>query len=422
MKDRISETKKTPSNITKFKDYMRTCFSCTSAQETRKDDGQDLARKIQEIQKREKEQKVIKAEIDSKLANVQDMNNQEKDKISKLVNEGLLTSDNLLSLYQQSKKEVKLLIDAGVRHDDIELIDGKIALKGKTTEISSRDRSKDKQILAEFRSANKGRSITDTLAQAKKDQEVLDSLTDITVHYLEKALKLSPTDRLQFGKDVKDIYTHHDVRVSDAHTLYQYYDLQRRKDELKKMAIGKDKLCKQAYNILSLNARQNRRYKIRLTESLEAYEERREHLVDKYGNSELEKRGKHGKEKRRLDDLIKAKKELLESVLTHKLFNSVMEKLEKDKINTIYKDDNDKKYAKILKLSRETSQDIHAHIQYCQTKYITEKNRIYLEHLIKKHGSGPVRSWLNDVASDGGAVLTVGGSIVTGLTLGGIVS
>lgn len=358
------------------------------------------------------------------LKNFNAQKKQNIDKIQNLLIEGSLSSEYLLSMYKESKKQIEHLVDTGVHPATIKIVDGNIEIKQKSDEpenISPRDRSQDKVNLKAFRKNNKGKSITDKLRQANKDENVLAALVDGTLHYLKNALKLSDDDISHYRLKVQDIYAHHGDRVSDAHTLYQYYDLQRRKDELKAMAFGTDKLCKQAYNVMSLNAHQNRRYKKDVTKILEAEEQRHAHLVEKYGNRKLEKGGKRGKEKRMLDDVIKAKKEELSTNRAFELFNATLEKFEKDILNNRDLDRYERKKRKdILKSARENFDRLYLHTTLSQIAHTLEKNHLFQKYDIRKYGGPLWLSRLNDVSSDGGAILAVGGSVVTGLTLAGI--
>jgi len=366
---------------------------------------------LQELQKQAEQKEANALKVRSALEHCQDQSQQDRDEIQKLLVDGSLTSKHLSSVYEQAKEQIKRLVDAGVDPADED-----IAIKQKSNEAEamySRDRNKDKRILADFKSKHKGKSIADTLEQVNKNQEVLDALADSTTDYLKNALKLSPDDIFHYRSKVREIYVHHGDRVSDAHTLYQYYDLQRRKDELKHMTFGKDKLCRQAYNIMSLNACQNRRHKKEVTRVLEAEEPRRKHLVEKYGNLKLEKGGKRGKEKRMLDDLIKARREKTETDRAFELFTTILEKSERYIINDgdLTKDEREKR-KDILKSARENFDRLRWNRSFSEINHHMERNQIYAKHLIKKYGSTPLAGRLNDVASDGGAIITVAGTMV----------
>jgi hypothetical protein len=336
-----------------------------------------------------------------------------------------LSSEDIFLIYEKAKKQIKRLVDVGVNPADIAIADRNIAIKQKSDQLENQD----KENLEAFRTEHKGKSITDKLKQANKDEKVLGALVDGTLDYLKNAFKLSPKDMSHYRLKVQDIYTHHGDRVSEAHTLYQYYDLQRRKHELKAMSFGKDKLRKQAYNILSLNARKNRRYKIRLTESLEAEEARREHLVEKYGHVKLEKGGKRGREKSLLDDLIQAKKEYEREKIAHTVsFDhvlSIVEDVHKDLIQAQQLSREEIQGCKeVLQMSLDNfkSRVLQTTTGNLDTNYQNRRRDIRLRRLIKKYGNHPFWGDANNVASDGGGVLTVAGTVITGLSVAGAVA
>jgi hypothetical protein len=254
----------------------------------------------------------------------------------------------------------------------------------------------------------------------KPSEQDLDVLAVNTALSLKNVYKFSDDRLLHEAEQIKNLYLNCNSQKDRAEYIYKFY--------------------KKQYNKLS-----KRRFKQDIALISGKLKERLERLEEKYPNTK--EHDKRGKEKALLQELIRLRIDyqkqfsnnlikMIKELHSYDKIASEMEKMKRSYWKTIvkisdkeHKDSLTTRY-KQAKAAYKKFKDRSSHNQRVQTQFsikdirndiikeVREKNatleRTLKDH-ISKNGAGPVRSWLNDVSSDGGFAITV---VELGLAVG----
>jgi len=251
-------------------------------------------------------------------------------------------SDDYIDLLLRYQRDIEYMVKNGAHPSDIvdSKNDGFVDKKKSAPGDGNSAKLTDAFILKarQLEPTVKGMSIQDivtrgttpgaTEAQRKQADSELTALAVLAALSLRNAFKISDTQLPDLVIQIKDIYVDHARQSEIAKVVYEYYTLQRKK---KNRWHSLQKLPKDLYYTLSLSKRENRRYKKGLALILGKMEERREHLVERYPKRSKNKRGKRGREKEMLDELIKLKEECQRKTKDN-LTNAVKAQLPYDRI------------------------------------------------------------------------------------------
>jgi hypothetical protein len=244
----------------------------------------------------------------------------------------------------------------------------------------------------------------------KSSEQDLDVLAVNTALSLKNVYKFSDDQLLHEAEQIKNLYLNCNSQEHAAEYIYQFY---------------KEKPSKF----------RRRRFKQNIVLILGKFEERLNRLKEKYPNAKA--CFKHGKEIALLKKLIDLKNvyqeqfsnnliKMIKELHSYDKISSEMEMVKRKYWETIVDTSNKecknnlKARYKQAEVAYETFKDRSSHKQRVQTQFsikdirddmikeIREKNAT-LERTLKDHiannGAGPIRSWLNDISSDGGFVI-----------------
>lgn len=366
-------------------------------------------------------------------------------------------------LENKYREEIDKLYKEGARPDDIIITKDGFGVKDRAL-----DKLEDTRIIKYInnidfinkRLANfHGDSIKNIVK--KGSTKDLNALTDLTVYYLtqskEKAFTVSSDEQLvKIWNQVREIYERQAKfrdNTKEAIDLIRYTE---RYSELKHFPAKKKasqesakRKFKQLDSYLSYSlmpSHRSRLLKQKMVKTLEQEEARKQHLEKKYGShksgilkdaangQEIKLKGSRGKEQRKLALIIELRKELqrisdsikLEEVkgkLIHEKFTyDVNNFLEKYTDNPLLNKETRKQvdqargafmYYSNNAAIRNGFSDMNGKLKFLQKNLEELEER--LQKSIKKYGSNQLRSWLNDIASDGGFIVTVTGTAVSWL-------
>ncbi len=252
-------------------------------------------------------------------------------------------SDDYIDLLLRYQRDIEYMVKNGAHPSDIvdSKNDGFVDKKKSAPGEGNSAKLTDAFILKarQLEPTVKGMSIQDivtrgttpgaTEAQRKQADSELTALAVLAALSLRNAFKISDTQLPDLVIQIKDIYVGHARQSEIAQVIHEYYTLQQK---MKNRWRSLKKFHKDLYYTLSLSKkRQNRRYKKGLALILGKMEERREHLVERYPKKSKNKRGKRGREKGMLDELIKLKEECQRKTKDN-LTNAVKAQLPYDRI------------------------------------------------------------------------------------------
>jgi len=365
-------------------------------------------------------------------------------------------SDDYLNLLRKYQQDIENMVRKGARPYDI--VDsgkeGFVDTKKSITEKGNPVRFTEayiSQIRAQETKVNKrykGMSIRDIVTkganpgvtdiqkeQVHRDLNVLSVMAALS---LKNVFKMSDEQLPGVAMQIKDIYIDHARQGEIAKVAYEYYTLQlKKKNRWHDMKI----LHKDLYYTLSISKKHdNRRYKKDLTLILGKEKERRDHLVEKYPKILKNKRGKREREKIMLDELIQHKedykRQIMDNLINHakvalpydrimsemeKVFGACCSEVEKSQDPKVkgrfqaamlsfgmFKD-------RVIQARLEQTQNLTADAQIDTIREIKDGNTKLgksMEKFVRQYGAHPSRSWANDIASEGGILLTAVGTIV----------
>jgi hypothetical protein len=372
------------------------------------------------------------------------------------------------SLNSEYREAIDDLYKRGARPTDIIITEDGFGVKKpeqsllEDQERIKLDQSKIHELLINFH----GKSIDYTVKHA--NQQELDALTNLTVYYLtqseKKAFTISDEKLPDLWKKVRGIYEHQAQYRDNTKESIDVMRYTERYSDLKHFSSKKAGFKRAArrtatriYSFLSYSLRPSHRTRLlkqKMTKVVRQEKARKEHLEEKYGsnkaltgkivdkNQRIKLYGRRGSEQKKLGLIIEHRKKYQNRLDDIKL-EEVKGKLPFRKmcwdIKALFDECAEKPQFKTevgrlrLASAREALNyysNIVINDGLQKTKYMVGEFKIQneeelaklkesLEKTIKKYGSSSWGSWLNDIASDGGAAFTVA---TTSLAIAGTVA